>query len=90
MLVGTVWGGKPLRDPIGSGVYVYIVEEDAFFRLFESRVQWARVEGDSMVVTYAVAVGENYRHTIYEDRERTFPLSGVWAMIESKQSYVFE
>jgi len=91
LLVGSGWVGRYLID---AHAYVYIVEEDEFFRLFESsfdtQVRWARVEGDKMIVTYAVAVCFGYRSNSYEDRERTFLLSEVWAMINARQSYVFE
>ena len=91
LLVGSGW---PSRYLIDAHAYVYIVEEGEFFRLFESgsyaQIRWARVEGDKMIVTYAVAVCFGWRTNSYEERERTFPMSEVWAMIDARQSYMFE
>jgi len=94
LLVGTAWGGDPHREPRGSDIYVYIVEEDTFFKLFESgsltRTRGARVYDDRVVVEYAVAVCFGFRDNFYEERERVFPLSEIHTLIAARQAYVFE
>jgi len=94
LLVGTAWGGNPHRDPRGSDIYVYIVEEDTFFKLFESgsltRTRGARVYDDRVVVEYAVAVCFGFRDNFYEERARAFPLSEIHTLIAARQAYVFE
>jgi len=93
LLVGTAWGDFH-RGHNHADVYVYIVEEDRFFKLFEStrytQVWSARVEGDRMVVEYAVAVCFGFRDNFYEERERVFPLSEIYTLIAARQAYVFE
>lgn len=94
LLVGSVFMyERDLSHSGGEDVYVYIVEEDSFFKLFETnfrtQIRGMDIDGDIVTVEYFVQCNY-YRYTMFDSRERLFSLREIYALIASRQTYAFE